>query len=89
MPRDKFIYISMNQPTLNKSHDLKDCFCFTKKMKFDENKLMNIEDRWLAEESIRDWLLENYYPDVDFSEILSKIQQTQGEMDRDIVFSWN
>ena len=58
-------------------------------MKFDENKLIDIEDRSLAEESIRDWLSDNCRPDIDFSEILPEIQQTQGEIGRDIVFSQN
>ena len=64
------MYIYRNQPTLNRPHDLKRRLRFTQGMKFDENELMDMEDR---SESIRDWLSENYRPDIDFSEILPEI----------------
>ena len=83
------MYIYRNQPTLNRPHDLKGRLRFTEGMKFGENELIDMEDRSLAEESIRGWLPENYRPDIDFSEILPEIQQTQGGMDRDVVFSQN
>ena len=63
------MYIYRNQPTLNRPHDLKGCLCFTEGMKFD------MEDRSLAEESICDWLPENYRPDIESCPRFSKLRE--------------
>ena len=80
---DKLMYIYMNQRTLNRPRDLKRRLRFTQGVSFDENELMDMEDRLLEEESVRDRLPENYRPDIDFSEILPGIQQPQGGIGRE------
>lgn len=48
---DKLMYIYMNQRTLNRPRDLKRRLCFTQEVEFDEDELIEMEDRLLAEET--------------------------------------